>query len=149
MKRSAFLLAFLASALFVCPMCFSAENPKPPIIDHILIDVKDVGRSLTFYHDQLGLPVADRSPGSAILQAGNLKIFLWSDHWDWSPVPKGKRAPSGMYPHFVIPNVREVVQKMQKAGFEVVAPPEDHPWGTEAFVSDPDGYVWALISQKN
>lgn len=125
------------------------KEGAPPSIDHILIDVKSVPKSLVFFHDILGLPVDNRSPNSVILQAGNLKLYLWEDHWDWSPVPKGTRAPQGMYPHFVIPNVREVVAKMEKAGFRIVEQPEDHPWGTEAFVADPDGYVWALISQAN
>ena len=125
----------------------AAKSPAPPSIDHILIDVVDVERSLQFYRDQLHLTVKSRSPSDAVLQAGNLRIFLWSDHWDWSPPPHRNRPPQGMYPHFVIPDVKGTVASMEKAGFKIVEPAQDHPYGTEAFVADPDGYVWALISQ--
>jgi len=147
MTRSIRRFSWAGAALLLAASVWGAAPPAPPSIDHILIDVVDVERSLQFYRDQLHLTVKSRSPNDAVLQAGNLRIFLWADHWDWSPAPHRDRVPQGMYPHFVIPDVKGTVASMQKAGFKIIEPAQDHPYGTEAFVADPDGYVWALISQ--
>jgi len=51
-----------------------------------------------------------------------------------------------MYPHFKVNNVSDVVERARKAGYAIVQEPKHYLWGTEAFVADPDGYIWALIS---
>jgi len=144
---------FLTLALIVGILgCGSQEsiattNDEPPAIDHILLEVRDLNSSLRFYRDFLGLKVEKISGDFAMLKALNVGVFLWSDHWKWSPVPKGSREPQGMYPHFVFSDVQGVVKKLEKGGYKIVAQPQWHWYGTEAFVADPDGFVWALISQ--
>ena len=52
-----------------------------------------------------------------------------------------------MYPHFIIPDVKDRMRKLKEAGYTIVAEAKDHSYGTEGFVADPDGFVWSLISQ--
>jgi uncharacterized glyoxalase superfamily protein PhnB len=52
-----------------------------------------------------------------------------------------------MYPHFVIPDVKGTMARLRQAGYRIVAEAKDYDYGTEGFVADPDGFVWALISQ--
>lgn len=119
-----------------------------PTVDHILLEVQDLGRSLKFYHDELGLEIRSRSGDFAMLEAANIGIYLWEKHWKWSPSPpEGGRPPQGMYPHLVFPDVRGVVERLRRDGYRIVADAKSHIYGTEAFVADPDGYVWALISR--
>ncbi len=119
-----------------------------PAVDHILLEVKDLDRSVKFYHDELGLKIKSRSGDFAVLEAANIGVYLWSKHWKWSPPPpESGRPPQGMYPHIVVPDVKGLVERLRRDGYQTVADPRHHLYGTEAFVSDPDGYVWALISK--
>ena len=119
-----------------------------PAVDHILLEVKDLDRSVKFYHDELGLKIKRRSGDFAMLEAANIGIYLWSNHWKWSPPPPDSgRPPQGMYPHFVFSDVKGLVERLRHNGYRIVADPKDHSYGTEAFVADPVGYVWALISR--
>jgi uncharacterized glyoxalase superfamily protein PhnB len=51
-----------------------------------------------------------------------------------------------MYPHFEVADVATTVERARKAGYKIAQEPRKYSWGTEAFVTDPDGYVWALIN---
>jgi len=39
------------------------------------------------------------------------------------------------------------MERLRQAGYRIVADAKDYDYGTEGFVADPDGFVWALISQ--
>ncbi|MBV9079872.1 MAG: VOC family protein [Elusimicrobia bacterium] len=152
-RRIAVPLGLICSALVLA----GAGRPKPaappasaPRVDHILLEVKNMDRSLKFYRDELGLkPEKPVKAGDdfVVLQAANVGVALWTKHWDWSPEPKDDRAPQGMYPHVVLSDVRGTVERLRKDGYKVVAEPKGFFYGTEAFVADPDGFVWSLISQ--
>ena len=119
-----------------------------PTVDHILLKVKDLDRSVKFYHDELGLDIKRRSGDFVMLEAANIGVYLWSKRWKWSsPPPDNGRPPQGMYPHFVVPDVKGFVERLRRNGYGIVADAKVHIYGTEAFVADPDGFVWALISR--
>ena len=119
-----------------------------PAVDHILLEVKDLDRSVKFYHGELGLEIKKRSGDFVMLEAANIGIYLWSKRWKWSPPPPDSgRPPQGMYPHLVIPDVKGLVERLRRNGYRIVADPKAHIYGTEAFAADPDGFVWALISR--
>ena len=110
--------------------------------------MKNLDRSIAFYRDQLGLTVKKRSGDFVTLESANVGVYLWSKRWKWSPSPpKEGRSPQGMYPHFVIPDVKGTMERLRQAGYRIVAEAKDYDYGTEGFVADPDGFVWALISQ--
>lgn len=119
----------------------------PPKVDHILLEVADLDRTVAFYRDMLGLRVRWSSATFVTMDSGNVGIFLWQARWDW----EGERRPDerhglGMYPHFAVPDVAETVARCKRAGYRIVQEPQRYLWGTEAFVADPDGYVLALTS---
>ncbi len=125
----------------------SAQEQTPPKIDHILLEVADLKKSIAFYHDLLGLKIKSEKRDFVMLESENVGVFLWSKRWDWEK-PRGKeeRQGLGIYPHFKIKNVSDVVEQARKAGYTIVQEPRHYLWGTEAFVADPDGYTWALIN---
>jgi uncharacterized glyoxalase superfamily protein PhnB len=53
-----------------------------------------------------------------------------------------------MYLHVEVSYANETIAKLQKAGYSIIQEPRGNEWGTEAFVADPDGYAWALISWR-
>jgi catechol 2,3-dioxygenase-like lactoylglutathione lyase family enzyme len=129
----------------------SAEEPRkfsgPPKIDHILFEVADLEKSIAFYHDLLGLEIKSQSKDFAMLQSENVGVFLSSTHWDWDEKrPTNSRPGWGMYPHFAVVDVGATVERARKAGYKIAQEPRKYNWGTEAFVADPDGYVWALVN---
>jgi catechol-2,3-dioxygenase len=121
-------LAGCASYVFVGPISVFGEYTKshaspPPKIDHILLEVSNLAVSIRFYRDFLGLHLKSRIFGFAMLESGNVGVFLWSHHWNWEkPRSSGERRGLGIYPHLEVGDA------------------------AEAFVADPDGYIWAFVS---
>lgn len=152
-RRMAMIQVVAAMALFVLGCRPSTrdsvvQDRTPPSIDHILLEVHELDRSIVFYRDHLGLTLKKRSGDFVTLEAANVGVYLWSKRWDWSsPSPEGGRPPQGMYPHFVIRDVKGTMERLRLAGYRIVAEAKDYSYGTEGFVADPDGFVWALISQ--
>jgi predicted enzyme related to lactoylglutathione lyase len=104
-------------------------------------------KSIAFYHDFLGLQIKSQNYGFAIMQSGNVGVFLSSGHWDWDEKrPTNSRPGWGMYPHLAVVDVAATIERARKAGYRIAQEPRKYGWGTEAFVADPDGYVWALVT---
>jgi len=136
-------------AVLLVAIAVSAEDQSPPKIDHILLEVADLQKSIAFYQDLLGLEIKSQSKNFAMLQSGNLGVFLSTSHWDWDQKhPTNARPGWGMYPHFAVADVPATVERARKAGYKIVQEPRKYDWGTEAFVTDPDGYVWALVTSS-
>src|SRR6266566_8519206 len=135
-REIAVCMAVLSSAVIA-----SAQEPSPPKIDHILLEVTDLEKSIVFYHDLLGLEIKSQSKNFAMLQSRNVGVFLSSTHWDWDEKrPMNARPGWGMYPHFAVVDVAATIERARKAGYRIVQEPRKYNWGTEGFVADPDGY---------
>jgi lactoylglutathione lyase len=136
-------------AVLSVAIAVSAEDQAPPKIDHILLEVGDLKKSVSFYHDFLGLQIKSQSKNFAMLESGNVGVFLSTSHWDWDQKrPTNARPGWGMYPHFAVADVPATVERARKAGYKIVQEPRKYDWGTEAFVTDPDGYVWAVVTSS-
>lgn len=119
----------------------------PPKIDHILLEVSNLKASIAFYRDFLGLRLKSQSDWFVMLESGNVGVFLRNSRWDWEkPRQNGEQLGLGMYPHFEVSDAAAMVEKARRAGYRVVQEPRKYDFGTEAFVADPDGYTWALVS---
>ena len=82
-----------------------------------------------------------------MLESGNVGVFLRNSRWDWEKPHGGGEQPGvGMYPHFAVNDAAAMVEKARRTGYRIVQEPRNYDFGTEAFVADPDGYTWALVS---
>ncbi len=70
-------------ALFSIAIGVSAEDQSPPKVDHILLEVVDLKKSLAFYHDFLGLQIKSQRKNFVVLESGNVDVFLSTTHWSW------------------------------------------------------------------
>lgn len=147
-----FCFAGYASYVFVGPISVFGEDTKsqasaPPKIDHILLEVSNLTASIAFYRDFLGLHLKSRAFGFAMLESGNVGVFLWSHRWNWEkPRSSDERQGLGMYPHLEVVDAAAIVDRARQAGYRIVQEPRKYGWGTEAFIADPDGYIWAFVS---
>jgi catechol 2,3-dioxygenase-like lactoylglutathione lyase family enzyme len=141
-----------AICLTLAPVTVLGQEPKsqvssPPKIDHILLEVSNLSASIAFYRDFLGLRLKSQSDWFVMLESGNVGVFLRNSRWNWEkPRQSGEQLGLGMYPHFEVSDAAAMVEKARKAGYRVVQEPRKYDFGTEAFVADPDGYTWALVS---
>lgn len=124
-----------------------SQLPAPPKIDHILLEVSNLKASIAFYRDFLGLRLKSQSDWFVMLESSNVGVFLRNSRWDWEkPRRSGEPLGLGMYPHFEVSDAAATVEKARRAGYRIVQEPRKYDFGTEAFIADPDGYTWALVS---
>jgi len=141
----ALYIAFAPSTVFGEPP--TSQTSSPPKIDHILLEVSDLNASIAFYRDFVGLRLKSKSDWFVMLESGNMGVFLRNSRWDWEkPRTNGDQPNSGMYPHFEVADAAAMVEKARKARYRIVQEPRKYDFGTEAFISDPDGYTWAFVS---
>jgi predicted enzyme related to lactoylglutathione lyase len=117
------LIASAVAVLVGCSRATKANSADAarPKIDHILLEVSDLKASVAFYRDIIGLKVKSEPGDFVTLEAANIGVFLWSKRWDWEkPRAEGERQGLGMYPHFLVGDVKGVVERAQAAGFRIM-----------------------------
>ena len=153
--RSKILIAILgvtlASWLHGCaiaPVDFGSQRaPSPGAVtgmDHLLLTVADIGRSIHFYRDVLGMHVEYRSLHFVMLRAGNFGVALSSRSWEFEK--KGEPKGIGIIPHFTTPNMDQFAARLKEYGIPWLREPVRESFGVEAFIVDPDGYQWAILA---
>jgi catechol 2,3-dioxygenase-like lactoylglutathione lyase family enzyme len=113
-------------------------------MQHLLLTVKDLSRSLHFYRDVLGMQVDYSSANFAMLRAGNFGVALSTHPWDFEK--KGEPKGIGMIPHFTTPNMDEFAARLKQNGVPWLRAPVRESFGIEAFIMDPDGYQLAVLA---
>ena len=113
-------------------------------LGHVVLYVRDLARSVTFYRDVLGwrnVPVSMR--GAAMFSSGRThhELLLIEVGPSAQPIPKGRRV--GMY-HVGLKigesdtELREALAQVQAAGVEIVGS-ADHTVTHSLYILDPDG----------
>ena len=112
--------------------------------------VTDVARSVAFYREVLGCEVRYFDPDFAALRLGELDFMLHADHtyeghpWSERLARERRRGLGTELRLFEVDPDAAVVRALQ-AGAVVLQPASDKPHGwREAWLEDPDGYVWAV-----
>jgi catechol 2,3-dioxygenase-like lactoylglutathione lyase family enzyme len=111
--------------------------------------VEDLDASIAFYERALGFRPARREPEYASMRRGDAELGL---------VPVSALPARGAGPGFSqerlardrgagveivleVEDLSTAVAAVEQAGFELVEPPRERPWGLRDFrVADPDGY---------
>lgn len=113
-------------------------------LNHVMIRVADLERSVQFYRDVLGLRPLPRPafdfPG-AWFALGHQELHLVGD----PAPPAGARG----HHHFAIwvENHEAACRELQEKGWPHLRGPKPRPDGVmQLFVTDPDGYVLELMS---
>jgi catechol 2,3-dioxygenase-like lactoylglutathione lyase family enzyme len=154
------LKRFIRLAVLIVAVCIALADCARPVdlgpagssspgavigVHHILLTVSDLGRSIRFYRDGLGMKVGYRSFHFAMLRAGNFDVALSDKPWDFEK--KGEPKGVGMIPHFITPDMDAFAERLKEHGIPWLRGPRKESYGIEAFIVDPDGYQWAILAQ--
>ena len=111
-------------------------------LDHIVLCVADVGRTLAFYRDALGMHPREERPGKWSLHFGQSKISLQ----DARTAPEIARATvpgSGNFCLLVQAPVADVADSLHRQGIDVFIGPAERDGALGKLMSiyfrDPDG----------
>ena len=129
-----------------------------PRITVITLGVDDLGRSLSFYRDGMGLAtegiIGEEFEHGAVaffdLQSG-LKLAIWrrDDIAHDSTVPKGVPSPTEFTLGHNVNSKDEVdavMEQATRAGAKVVKPAQPTFWGGyAAYFLDPDEHLWEVL----
>jgi catechol 2,3-dioxygenase-like lactoylglutathione lyase family enzyme len=108
----------------------------------VLLRPTDLGRSLRFYRDVLGLPV-HREFGGA--EHGGVVFFLGQGLLEVSGTGAAVRA-EGVALWWQVRDVRAEYARLRAAGVRVEREPLTEPWGlVEMWITDPDGVRIVLV----
>ncbi len=109
----------------------------------IMVIVKDMGRSVKFYRDVLGLPLEYESPHWSQFDVGNIKLGLH---------PEGKEAK--VAPNvscsfgFHVGDIRKTFADLKAKGAKVAMEPHEQDFGWLGIIADPDGYSIQFVQEK-
>lgn len=128
-------------------MVHTQPNGEITGVAQIAIVAKEVERATAFYRDALGLPLQFESAGMAFFDCGGVRLMITE--------PRGthdeERMSSLVYCR--VDDLDEAFRRVAGAGAEVEREPEvAHRTETTelalAFLRDPEGNVFALMSER-
>jgi lactoylglutathione lyase len=117
-------------------------------LDQVILYVSDLQASIAFYRDVLELPFRFSEHGYAEFLMENAKLGLY-ERGRARELTRREPPPGGAAEVlFVVEDADRWAGRLRDAGAEVLAGPEDHPWGHRTVhVADPDGHVVELAQE--
>ena len=118
----------------------------------VSLTVKDLSKSLAWYHDVLGFTIdrkmeRDGKLQAVALTAGNLRISINQDDGakGWDRI-KGEGFSLQITTE---QNIDKIANRIKELGGTLESEPADTPWGSRMFrLKDPDGYKLAISSPR-
>jgi catechol 2,3-dioxygenase-like lactoylglutathione lyase family enzyme len=111
-------------------------------IDHIVLCVRDVARTITFYEKALGMQPRQERPGKWSLHFGSSKISL-QDAMTAPDIARHTVPGSGNFCVLTDDSVEELASALRGLGIEILVGPTEREGATGRLLSiyfrDPDG----------
>ena len=111
-------------------------------IDHIVLCVSDVNRTIAFYEGVLGMKALEERPGKWSLHFGANKISL-QDAASAPDIARDTVPGSGNFCVLTEEPVQRLAETLEYQGFDVVAGPDERKGATgtllSVYIRDPDG----------
>lgn len=128
---------------YVGPAAESAQVPPRKLaMNHAMVYVRNVERSLAFYEGKLGFRKIEGMDGYARLQSPcgltTIAIHL---------AEAGRELPGseGIRLYFEIEELDPLCERLARQGVEFMQTPQEMPWGwRHAYLKDPDGHEISL-----
>ena len=126
---------------------------KLETLDYVVLVVSDLERSLAFYTQRLGLPLAHRAAHYAQLETGTTRLALFERKAMAETLGRELSAPErgapGFELGFKVANCDAAFAELVAAGVPVETEPITRPWGQRtAYLRDPDGHLIELAEDR-
>ncbi len=125
----------------------------PLQVTTIMLGVDDLARSKRFYGEGLGCTIEQGHPHFVSFNLGDGSSSLALYNREAAAQDAGVSSEGsgfrGVSFHFIVPSrdaVDEVMGKAVAAGGGVVKEAAASQWGYFGYFSDPDGYLWKVVS---
>jgi lactoylglutathione lyase len=112
-------------------------------LGNVLLAVKDLDKSLEFYHDFIGLPIKHQRRSWVDLgtTGGLLSLHpasLTAEH-------KGSSLDNGITIGFLVGDVKSAIEELKGKGVKIYREVTERDAGKNAIVLDPDDYLVSLF----
>ena len=112
-------------------------------VGNTILSVKDLDKSLEFYHELIGLPIKQQRRSWIDLgsKGGLLSLHpaaLTSEH-------TGSSIDNGIAIGFLVGDVKSAIEELKSKGVTIYRDIVDRDAGKNAIVLDPDGYMVSLF----
>jgi predicted enzyme related to lactoylglutathione lyase len=104
-----------------------------------MLIVKDMDRSVAFYHDVIGLTVQMHTPFWSSLRAGNIVLGLHPEGEHSKVAPE-----TGCTFGFEVADIQQTAADLKVKGVKFLMEPKREDFGWLAVIADPDGYALQL-----
>jgi catechol 2,3-dioxygenase-like lactoylglutathione lyase family enzyme len=134
----------LLAAPIILEVSVNGQRFNLPPVSMIMLGVRDLEKSLSFYRDRLGIEVRQRIPGFAFLDSGALTIVLSE------PLAKNVSPLAGATEViFSVNDVRASYEALKDQGVEFSQAPRNvsGPMWAANF-RDPDGHLLTLFGPE-
>ncbi|MBM3734341.1 MAG: hypothetical protein FJW39_01020 [Acidobacteria bacterium] len=117
-------------------------------LSYAIVFVSDMGKSVAFYRDWLGLKLKMESPEWSELDTGSCTLALHKAAPGTVPEVQRNQIPAGhMHCGFVVSGIDAFAAKMEAAGVPVMEPVAMQDFGAKMGVwRDPDGVPVSVIA---
>ena len=123
-------------------------------IGAVTLGVRDLTRAKKFYSEGLGCPIEQDHASFVSFNLGNgsstLALYMWDALAADAGVPADGSGFRGVTLNYFVPSperVDEVLAEAERAGGKIVRPAQGAQWGGYfGYFSDPDGYLWKVVS---
>lgn len=115
-------------------------------VGNVILAVKDLDKSIAFYHEVLGLPIKNqRRTWVDLGQTGALLSLhpasITSDH-------SSNNIEGGIVIGFLVGDVKSALDELKSKGVTIHRDIVDREAGKNAIILDPDGYMISLFEPK-
>lgn len=117
-------------------------------LDFASFQVRDLQKSKEFYTDVLGFePTNDERPNAVVFKNSAGAIF--AIRTPMRPLPKQGQLGVGASLWFDVSDVEDLHTRIVNHQGNVIAPPQDGPFGRQMMVTDLDGYMLVFHQMQN
>lgn len=113
-------------------------------VGNVIIAVKDLNKSLEFYHGLIGLPIKEQREAWIDLGSGDNSLISLHPA-SKTELHKGSSIENGITVGFLVGDVQSAVDELKSKGVQVYRDIIEKDSGKNAIVLDPDEYFVSLF----
>jgi lactoylglutathione lyase len=112
-------------------------------VGNVILAVKDIDKSLEFYHDIIGLPIKNQRRSWVDLGTSGALLSLHPASLTAQHI--GSSIENGITIGFLVGDVKSAVEELKSKGVKIYRDIADREAGKNAIVLDPDDYLVSLF----